>query len=101
MKAETIPFRDFMNGSWKQHKVVKQDMRLLPEAAFIPNEPTTFLVTMLGIGLVVLIAEHYLQDTDYAEKIRIFRSRYIKYAFPVCVVSTGIYVFVKVVNILL
>ncbi|ODG93751.1 hypothetical protein BED47_00860 [Gottfriedia luciferensis] len=98
MKAETIPFRDFMNGSWKKPKQVSN---LLPAVAFVPNEPTTFMVTMLGIGLVVLIAEHCLQDTDYAEKIRIFRSRYIKYAFPVCVAATGVYVFIKVVNILL
>ena len=101
MKAETIPFRDFMNGSWNQPKVEKHDMRLLPAATFVPNEPITFLVTMVGIGLVILVAEHYLQDTDYAEKIRLFRSRYIKYAFPVCVVATGAYVFVKIVNILL
>ncbi|QKE71897.1 hypothetical protein HPK19_03350 [Arthrobacter citreus] len=98
MKTETIPFRDFMDGSWKKPKV---EMSLLPAVAFVPNEPTTFLVTIVGIGLVVLIVEHCLEDTNYAEKIRIFRSRYIKYAFPVCVVSTGIYVFVKIVNILI
>ena len=98
MKTETIPFRDFMDGSWKKPKQVS---KLLPAVAFVPNEPTTFLVTMLGIGLVVLVAEHYLQDTEYAEKIRVFRSRYLKYVFPVCVVATGAYVFVKIVHILL
>ncbi|PGS55111.1 hypothetical protein [Bacillus sp. AFS041924] len=98
MKTETIPFRDFMDGSWKKPKQVAT---LLPAVAFVPNEPTTFLVTMLGIGLVVLIVERCLQDTDYAEKVRVFRSRYIKYAFPGCVAATGVYVFVKIVHILL
>jgi hypothetical protein len=95
MKTETIPFREFMDGSWKKPK----SANLLPAVAFVPNEPTTFLVTMVGIGLVVLIAEHCLQDTDYADKIRTFRTRYVKFVFPASVVATGVYVFIKIVNI--
>lgn len=97
MKTETIPFNEFMDGSWKKPKVTN----VIPAIAFIPNEPTTFLVTMLGIGLVVLAAEFVLQEKDYVEKIRIFRTRYLRYAYPICVVGTGVYVFFKIVRILL
>lgn len=97
MKTETIPFRDFMDGSWKKSNAVKY----LPGIVFIPNEPTTFLITMLGIGLVVLVVEQLTKETDYAEQVRIFRTRYIKYAYPICVVATGAYIFMKIVKILL
>jgi hypothetical protein len=96
MKTETIPFKDFMDGSWKKPKPINY----LP-IAFVWNEPTTFLVTIVGIGLIVLVVEHFVQDKDYAEKVRVFRTRYLRYVFPVSVVCTGVYVFFKIVNILL
>jgi hypothetical protein len=97
MRTETIPFRDFMDGSYKKQQ---PSINYLP-IAFTMNEPTKFLVTMLGVGLVILIAEEFVKDKDFADKFAIFRNRYIRYVFPACVVVTGFYVFVKIVHLLL
>lgn len=67
------------------------------------NEPTTFLLTTVAIGLTSLIIEKIAEEKDSPlfETIHRFKSLYIRYVVPTSVVGYGVYVFLRLVKILL
>lgn len=99
---EVIPFREFMDGSYKRDKTVTT-YSFFPVGGIVMNEPTVFLLTTVGIGIAAIILEQIAEGTESPklESIRRFKSTYNQYIVPTSVVGCGVYVFARLVKILL
>jgi hypothetical protein len=95
MKTETIPFRDFMDGSYKKPQSVIS-YSFVPVGGLVMNEPTAFLLTTIGIGMVAIILEQIAENKSdpRLESIRKFRSFHNRFVVPSSVIGIGVYLFV-------
>jgi len=100
LKTETIPFRDFMNGSYKK-KVITY--AFVPVGGIVFNEPTVFIISTITIGMGAFILEKIAENREYPflESIRQFRSFYNKYVVPSTVIGSVVYLFALTYKVLL